>query len=329
MMNIAAINSIPEAGLDLIRNHPQMKLSHQVKEDDRDRIRDALAEADGVIIGVSRLDEDILKGAVNLKVVARLGVGYDSIDVGYLSKRGICLFITGDTNSRSVAEHALYMLLSLAKRGHLYDRATRNGNWAFRNRYESAELFGKTALVVGFGRIGRTVASLFAAIGMKVMVSDEYLDRDAAIGLGYQPVDDVRATLPAADVVTFHIPMTPEARGFIGAPELAAMKSSAFVLNLSRGGIIDEHALAAALAAGTIAGAGIDVFSTEPVPANHPLLQAPNLVLSPHSAGLTAEGSARTGVAAANNIIQFFNGTPQVECIVNADVWRARAAVRP
>lgn len=320
MIDIVAIDGIHEDGLNVIRRHPRLRLTHYIKDGNREGIREAMADAHGILVGLSRLDKDVLDLASNLEIVARIGVGYDNIDVTYLTQRGIYLFLTGDTNSTSVAEHALYMLLELAKHGRRYDRAVRDGNWIARKSYESVELAGRMALVVGFGRIGRAVARLFDAIGMRIAVSDECLDREAAAKLGYEPVGDFRTVLGDADVVTVHVPLTPATSGLIGASELAAMKDSAFVLNLSRGGIVDEHALSLALTRGLIAGAGLDVFAFEPLPLDHSLLNAPNLILSPHSAGLTAEGAARTAVAAAANIVDFYEGHPKTERIVNPEV---------
>ena len=188
--------------------------------------------------------------------------------------------LAGTANSSSVAEHALFLMLTLAKRGGELDVLVRAGRWAERMTAVPVDLLGKTVLVVGFGRTGTRVAKRCLAMEMTVIVYDPYLPAENIRAAGCEPVSDLDAALPRADFVTIHCPRSAETIGMFGAARLQRMKKTAFLVNTARGGIVDEGALHTALTAGTFAGAGIDVFDPEPPPLDHPLLQLTNLVTS-------------------------------------------------
>ncbi len=320
MIGVVAVDYMREEGLDLIRRQRGMNLLRVVESGDRNEIREAISGAQAIMVNMTPLDADLLASAGELRAVSRHGVGYDNVDVEYLSERGIPLFLAVGASTGSVAEHALYMALELARRGRDYDRATREGDWSRRWSLASIDLAGRIALVVGFGRIGVVVSRLFKAIGMHVYVCDPALDRAKAEAEGCRAVDDFHDVLDRADIVSVHVPYSKATRGLIGASELSAMKTSAFVLNLARGGIVDEAALAAALRAGAIGGAGIDVFETEPPTASHQLLACPNVILSPHSAALSLEAAIRTSVLTAQNLVDFFAGSPVLGNVANAEI---------
>lgn len=232
-----------------------------------------IRDADGVTIRTAPLPGAVLDQGERLKVVSRHGVGYDNIDVAALTRRGIPLAIAADANATAVAEHTLFFMLALAKQALRYDRATREGGWAVRNRLEAVDLLGRRVLVMGFGRIGREVAKRCAAFGMEVMIYDPYVQANVieAAG-GYRSIPDFEAALPETDVLTVHMPLGADSRALIGSAELEALPAHAFVINAARGGIIDEAALHDALTSGKIAGAGLDVFDQEPPPTTTPSL---------------------------------------------------------
>ncbi|MFM1990083.1 MAG: hypothetical protein RJA99_3040 [Pseudomonadota bacterium] len=287
-----------------------------------DAFRAAEARATALIVRFHRCDVPFFERAPDLRLVARYGVGVDLIDLHAARDRGVTVAITADANTQSVVEHATWMLLSLSKP---FDRwragmagltALTREQWSglTPSRYASrdeglgGELGAKTLLVVGLGRIGRRVAQVATAIGMKVLVVDPYIDRAPGLALGYRFADSLAEALPQADYLTVHCPRNAETFGMIGAPELARLPKGAAVVNCARGGIVAEDALAAALASGHLSGAGVDVFDAEPPPPDHPLLSLPNVFLTPHSAAATREAAWRMSTHAARNVLDFLDG---------------------
>jgi D-3-phosphoglycerate dehydrogenase len=280
-----------------------------------------LPEADALLIRTATLPREALVNARRLKVVSRHGVGYDNVPVEALTDKGIPLAVVGGIHSSTVAEHAMFLLLALAKAGLRYDRAVRSGDWtASRARLEAFELSGRTLLLIGFGRIGRALAGRARAFGMTVLAYDPNVPDAAMAEAGVAKVEDWRAVLPEVDAVSLHVPRLPETENMIGPAELARMRPTALIVNTSRGGLIDEAALAAALAEGRIGGAGIDTFDEEPPPAGHPLFGSDRAILSPHIAGLTKEAMARLSVAAAENVLAGLDGRLDPALVVNAAV---------
>jgi len=251
-------------------------------------------------------------------VVARVGVGYDLVDVAGCTARGILLMTTGTANSVSVAEHALSLMFDLARRNAEYDAMVRQGHWSERLDTPPLDLFGRTVLVVGFGRIGSRIAARCRALEMKVLVSDPYVDAALIAAAGCEPVS-LAAGLPRADILTIHCPKTVETTGMIGAAQMARLKSGAFVINTARGGIVDEAALHDALVSGHLGGAGLDVFVDEPVPNDHPLLELPNVVVVPHMAGNTLEALDRMSRTAVANALSVFDGAPNLDNVINKE----------
>jgi D-3-phosphoglycerate dehydrogenase len=284
-----------------------------------------LADADGVALSLTPFGEAEIKAGPNVRVVARHGVGYDAVDVAALTRHRIPLMVTGTANSPSVAEQALHFMLELAKRGARLDAMVRERRWNERlNEALPADLFGKTLLIIGFGRIGTRIARACLALGMSVRVYDPYVAAPAIEAAGCVPERDLDAALPEADFVTIHCPKTPETVGMFGAQRLARMRRSAFLVNTARGGIVDEAALHAALTTGVIRGAGLDVLEREPPAASNPLLDLPNVVLAPHMAGVTVESFDRMAVAVANNLLSALDGKPNMDNVVNKEVFAHR-----
>lgn len=284
-----------------------------------------LAQADGVALSLTPFGEAEIKAGPRVRVVARHGVGYDAVDVAALTRHGIPLMVTGTANSPSVAEQALYFMFELAKRGAQMDRIVRERRWSERmSQPLPVDLFGKTLLVVGFGRIGTRIARTCVAIGMNVQVYDPYVEPAAIQAAGCVPQRDLDAALPQADFVTIHCPKTPETVGMFDTRRLRLMRRSAFLVNTARGGIIDEHALHTALTSGVIRGAGLDVLDREPPDVSNPLLDLPNLVFAPHMAGVTTESLDRMAISVANNLLSVLDGKPDVNNVINKEVLAHR-----
>ena len=282
--------------------------------------RAMLAEADGVVLWARPFTAADLEAAPGLQVVSRLGVGYDAVDVAALTQRGIPLMIAGTANSATVAEHAVFFMLALAKRGAFLDAMVREHRWGERMDAGIVDLFGKTALIVGFGKIGTRVAARLLAMEMTVLVHDPFVPADAIRARGGIPAPDLDAALGRADFVTIHCPKSPATVGMFDAARIGRMKASAFLVNTARGGIVDETALHVALVAGGIAGAGLDVFAQEPVEEGNPLLGLPNLIAAPHLAGVTREALDRMAVTGVRNALSVFDGRVASENVVNGAV---------
>jgi D-3-phosphoglycerate dehydrogenase len=280
----------------------------------------ALKDSHGVTLRLTPFGEPECAAAPNLKVVARIGVGYDTVDVPALTKWRIPLMVTGIANSVSVAEHAVFLMMSLAKRGIDYDRMVRENRWNDRFGDLPVDFFEKTLLVIGFGRIGTRTAKRCLAMDMQVLVYDPYVPPAVIRAAGCEPVGNLRDGLARADFVTVHCPKNSETIGLIGRDELAAMKKTAYIVNTARGGIIDEDALYDALKGGVIKAAGLDVLDKEPPIEVHKLCSLPNIIMAPHMAGVTVEASARMAAATVQNILDVFDGKPKRDNVVNKEV---------
>jgi D-3-phosphoglycerate dehydrogenase len=277
---------------------------------------------DAMILGMTPISTPELAAASGLAVVARIGVGYDAIDVPALTRAGIPLMITGTANSPSVAEHAFSFILSLAKRGPGLDRMVRERRWMDRLSDQPVDLVGKTLLVIGFGRIGSRLVRRALAFEMAVMVYDPYVPGDVIRSAGASSVANLDEALAAADFVSIHCPRNSETENLIDAARLSAMKPTAFLINTARGGIVDEVALDAALRTGRLAGAGLDVLAAEPPPSDHPLLGNDRVILAPHMAGVSKEAFTRMAEQAVANVLSVFDGAVRRENVVNPEVLR-------
>ena len=274
----------------------------------------------GVALGATRFGEAELEASRNMQVVARIGVGYDSVDVSALSRRKVPLMVAGIANSPSVAEHAVFMMLTLVKRGVELHALVKGGHWSTRLGVLPFDLFGKTVLIIGFGRIGTRTAKRCLAMEMNVLVYDPYKSATEIDVAGCAPVSDLYTALPRADFVTIHCPKTSETTGMFNAARLERMKPTAYLINTARGGIVVETALHDALVAGKLAGAGLDVFEQEPPPLGHALFELPNVIIAPHVAGVTREALDRMGEQTARNMLSVLDGDPIRQNVINLDV---------
>jgi (S)-sulfolactate dehydrogenase len=244
----------------------------------------------------------LLAAGARLEAIGRLGVGLDNIDVEACRARGIAVLPATGANDIAVAEWAIATVMMLLRGAYLASAEVAAGAWP-RERLMGRELFGKTLGLVGFGAIARETAMRARALGMTVVAHDPFVAADdpAWERIGARPLD-VDSLLAQADAVSLHVPLTEGTRNLMDGRRLAAMKPGAVLVNAARGGVIDEAALAAALKAGTLAGAALDVFATEPLKAGSPLADCPNLILTPHIAGVTAESNVRVSSVTAANV---------------------------
>lgn len=250
---------------------------------------DQMQDADALIVRIAKCDGNAIANSPQLKVIGRTGVGYDSVDVAAATARGIPVVITPGANNRSVAEHAVAMMFALSKNLVEAQNEMCAGNWEIRGAKKAFELEGKTVGVLGMGAIGRETAKICQGCGMKIAGYDPFMSREQIEALGAVYYENYEDLLRESDVVTIHVPLTDKTRDMIAKPQLEMMKKTALVINCSRGGIINEADLVQALKDGVIAGAGTDVYCSEPPTPEDPLLNCPNLVASPHSAAQTRE----------------------------------------
>ncbi|MGH6778836.1 MAG: hydroxyacid dehydrogenase [Bradyrhizobium sp.] len=297
-----------------------VEFPNMISAEDFEAMLKAQAPVRGVALGATRFGEAELEASGDIKVVTRIGVGYDAVDVPALSRRRVPLMVAGTANSPSVAEHALFMMLTLAKRANELHSLVKNGTWAQRLGMLPFDLFGKTVLIVGFGRIGTRTAKRCLAMEMQVLVSDPYKPADDIRTAGCEPVASLEAALPRADFVSIHCPKTAETVGLFNAARLKLMKPTAYLINTARGGIVDEKALYEALISEKLAGAGLDVFAQEPPSVEHPLFGLPNVVMAPHVAGVTREAVDRMSEQTARNLLSALDGAPIRENVINQDV---------
>ncbi|MHA1548446.1 MAG: hydroxyacid dehydrogenase [Alphaproteobacteria bacterium] len=316
MRKVLVAGKIHDDGLQVLRGAPDITLT-QLGGTAPLAALPRHIDADAVLLRTQPLDGEQIAAATNLKIVSRHGVGYDLVDVAALNRRRIPLAIVGNVNAITVAEHAMALVLACAKQVTLHDSAVRSGGWQVRDELRAGELHGKSLLVIGFGRIGRQFAAMASGFGMRLSAYDPYLDAAVMEEAGVRQVTNLDDGLADADYVSIHIPKA-GTEPIIGADQLARMKPTAIIVNTSRGGLIDEEALAAALVAGRLGAAGIDVLSNEPPRPEHPLLAAPRVILSPHVAGLSLECARRMAVIAARNILDCFAGQLDPTLVVNA-----------
>ena len=267
---------------------------------DRAALLPALAGVDAVIVrSATRIDAEALAQAPNLRVVARAGVGLDNVNVEAATKAGVMVVNAPSSNTVSAAEHAVGLLLAVARNVPQAMASLKAGEWQ-RSRFTGAELYGKVAGILGLGRIGELVAQRLAAFCMQVIAYDPYVPTARAAQLGVRLVG-LEDLLAEADFISVHLPKTAETSGLIGERELRLVKPGVLIVNAARGGIVDENALALALKDGRVGGAGIDVFATEP-PADSPLLAFPNVVVTPHLGASTHEAQEKAGTQVARSV---------------------------
>lgn len=285
------------AALEALRAIPAFELIERPGLERRE-LRRALGTMDAVIARTSTtLPREMLTGSSQLKAIARPGVGVDNIDIDAASELGIAIVNAPRGNTISAAEHTLGLMLALARGLPAADRSIRQGAWD--RSCHGRELYGLTLGILGLGRIGREIASRALAFRMRIVGFDPLLADERARELGVQPAP-LSEVVRSADVLTLHVPLSSANRGLIGRSELAAMKPGSFLINAARGGVVDQAALLDALDSGHLAGAALDVFEREPLPADHPLRRRVDVVVTPHIGAATVEAQRRVGVEIAD-----------------------------
>jgi D-3-phosphoglycerate dehydrogenase / 2-oxoglutarate reductase len=313
-------HTMGEEGVALLRRRDDIELAIYSAGVAQAELLPMLSDVAGIALSGTPYKQAEMDASPAMEVVARIGVGYDAVEVPALTARRVPLMVAGTANSTSVAEHAFHLMMALAKRTPALDAMVRKGTWADRHGGLPMELSGKTVLIVGFGRIGTRSARRCQGFDMNVLIYDPYVPVAQITGADCERVTDLDAALARADFVSIHCPKNPETVGMFNAARLARMKRGAFIVNTARGGIIDEPALHDALTSGHLAGAGLDVFEAEPTPVNNTLLQLDKVITSPHMAGVTTESVAGMAVVTAENILSVLDGKPNRDNVINKEV---------
>jgi D-3-phosphoglycerate dehydrogenase / 2-oxoglutarate reductase len=288
---------LEDSGYELIENEFGRPMTF-------DELKVRVPEVCGVVVGVDTWNEDVFKLAPKLRAMSRFGIGVDNIDLAAAKARGIKVTNARGANADSVAEYVVGLVLALYRNVIGLDGSTREGAW---DRYIGRTIRGKKVGLVGFGAIAQYAAKLLSAFGAEILAHDVYRDEAAAkkYGVSFVELDEILAT---CDIVSLHVPATPETTKLIGAKELGRMKRTAILINTARGAVVDQAALYAALKDRRIAGAGIDVYEREPTDASNPLFSLDNVVVMPHSAAETYETYESVSLATARAIMDVMEG---------------------
>ncbi len=308
MYKIGIIDTMNSKGVELLKSHKNFNVD-VITDLSKENLLKELPKYDGVTLRRGKLDSEVLKNCKNLKVIARHGVGYDNIDTNYLKENNITLLVTHNSTSTSPAEHIMFMILNIYKGREMFDKMVRDGSFhkAIHLQIDdNFELFDKKILIVGFGRIGKKLIKKCLGFDMKVLVYDPYVDEKHIKLLGGEKILDLESTLKKIDILSMSVPLTEKTRNMISHKEISLMKKNAIIINISRGGIINENDLNDALNKNVISFAGLDVFETEPPEINNPLLKNKRVLLSPHAATFTKECLENMSLETAQNIIDFF-----------------------
>ncbi len=309
MRKILLTKKLNEKNAKLFEGIPDIELV-TVGDNEQEKFDAHIKDAECLLLSTAyKMTKEVIESAKNLKVISRTGVGVDNVDVKAATEKGVLVLNTPEANSISVAEHTLALIVAVSKQLLMYDSELRAGNFKIRRTNKSTDIDGKTLGLIGCGRIGRfTAEKCKAAFDMNVIGYDPYIKELPGITL-YETKEEV---FEKADYISLHIPLTDETRNMVGETLLSMMKPSAYLINTSRGGIVDEAALAKALIEERIAGAALDVLESEPPKEDNPLLPLKNVILTPHSAALTKECSARVAHEAVLGISEYLKGnTPK------------------
>ena len=308
MYKIGIIDTINNKGIELLESNNNF--SYEIITDlSRENLLTKLPKFDGVTLRRGKLDEEILNKCKNLKVIARHGVGYDNVDTAFLKRNNITLLVTHNSTSTSPAEHVMFMILNIYKGREMFHTMVRDGNFhkAIHLKIDdNFEVYNKTILIAGFGRIGKKLIKKCLGFDMNVLVYDPYIDDEVISSFGGKKILDLVEGLKEVDILSLSIPLNKETKNFITLKQMSLMKKNAIIINVSRGGVVNEADLDKALNDKTISFAGIDVFEKEPPEINNPLLKNKRVLLSPHAATFTKEGLEKMSMETIQNIIDFF-----------------------
>ena len=312
MPNILIAGELHTSGIDFLETLSDYTFDY-VKKVSNESFLPYLENADALVLRTQQFNAEDIQKSKNLKIVSRHGVGFDSVDIQALKERNIPLTIVGDVNSSAVSEHTMMLIMAVFKRILVADQAVRTFNWSYRDNYEPVELFGKNLLIVGYGRIGQKVAQLAEAFGMNINIYDPYIL--AKIPKEYKYFSCLEEALGISDCISLNLPKVE--KPIISQKNAKYLKPGVVIINTARGGLIDLNTLKEGLQSGVIAGAGLDVFDSEPPDQNMILNEFRQVILTPHQAGLSAESAKRMSLKSVQNIIDFFNGNLDSKLVVN------------
>ena len=306
MKKVLLAEPIDEAGMKVLRGKVDILISPDPSGESVGRL---LKEVQGLIVRTAtKVTRSMIESAPHLEVISRTGGGLDNVDIEAATGRNVVVCGVKGPQDRFVAEHAVTLIMALAKQIFYLDKEVRKGNFKSRYDYRPMGLVGKRVAVIGLGRIGRIVAEMCHHLGTEVWGYDPYLNAEDLHLPGLVFTKDRDKIIGTSDFLSLHVPLSRETQGLIGRKELDLMKPTAFLINTSRGEIIDEPALIQALQQGKIAGAGLDVFAKEPPETSHPFFQMENVILTPHTGALTKDAVAQLAEGAAQNIIDVLEG---------------------
>lgn len=303
-MKVLVKEKIADTGVDLLRQNFDVELGLEMSDDE---LREAIGGYDAILIrSATQLTPELIERAERLKVIGRAGTGVDNVDIPAATRRGIIVANAPESNSVAAAEHTLALMLALCRNVPQAQASLVDGRWE-RPKFKGTELYGKKLGVIGFGRIGQLVAKRAQAFDMDVVAFDKFVSAERFRDLGVEGAESIEELLGKADLVTLHTPKTPETIGMINAETIASMKDGARVVNCARGELIDLDALLAALEAGKLGGAALDVFPSEPF-TDHPIFAREDVVVTPHLGASTAEAQDRAGVVTAEQVTAALTG---------------------
>ena len=316
MKKILIIQPIHEAGIELLKNN--INYEFEIIEDTEiSSLKSKIVNCDAVSIRTAKLPAEAINVTKNLQIISRHGVGYDNIDLKSSKDKNITIAITAKANAIAVAEHVMFLLLSISKRKNMYDDSVKTGKFNERNRLpKTVELWNKNILIAGFGRIGKALIKRCLGFEMNVFVYDPFVSSDVIENIGGKKVENLEDSIKKMDAVSLHVPLTKKTKNLINYELLKTMKKNCIIINAARGGIVNETDLDRALNENLIFGAGIDVFEKEPPDDNNPLLKNEKVFLSPHTASFTEECMTRMGIETIQNIIDFFDNKLEESKIV-------------
>lgn len=325
MKKVLLTQQIHPDALKLIQGKAEIVVS---PSPDDEVVRRNIPGCHGLVVrSVTRLSRQTIFAADSLEVISRTGAGVDNIDINSATERGIPVCHTPEANKISVAEHTFALILVLAKDIPHLNKEVRQGNWKVRDSQQAFDLNGKTIGLIGLGRIGREVARLASSFEMDVVAYDPFVTAQPE-GVKVEITQNLEGMFKRADIISIHVPLTDTTRGLVNTGLLALLKPRSLLVNTSRGEVVDEPTLIRALSEGKIAGAGLDVFSSEPLSNDNPLCQLPNVILTPHSAALTEECRLRMAQDAVTSLLDVLEGR-RPRWVANREALKAKGGEGP
>ena len=315
-MKVLAADGISSKGIELLQKEFEVVVKEKISHEE---LLEIIPEFDALMVrSASKVTADVIEKAAKLRIIGRAGVGVDNIDIPAATARGIIVINSPGGNTIAATEHTMAMMLAMSRNIPIANETMQKGEWN-RKKYVGVELRGKTLGVIGMGRIGSGVAKRALAFDMNVIAYDPYINEERAKSLGVR-VGTLDEVIAESDFITVHMPLTPETKGMIAMPQMKKMKKGVRLVNCARGGIIDEADLAQAVREGIVAGAAVDVFTSEPIPADHPLIGVPGIVLTPHLGASTVEAQIGVSVDVSEGILAALKGEPVATAVNMAPV---------